>query len=191
MGSTALMGLPFPEEDEDPFLPTMNNAGGFFPTLDVWLQAIRENADLRIIEDGSPWTIDPATNTVAWGTDIVLYSGTDGGSVTISAASIVAGSPSVLYVTLARRPVTGPLTTAMKTGASLGALAPADLLVAMRINDQIALRNLVATRVPNLFTCGGNPNGNITATKIGDVCVDAVNGLTYRAYAADDSHWQL
>jgi hypothetical protein len=189
---TSLMLIPIPDEFEDPFFHTMNDApGGYFDGVDIWLQALRENADLRIIQDGAPWTVDVGTNTVAWGTDIVLYSGTDGGTITILAGSVVAGSPSVLYVTLAARPVNAPVVLLMQTAPTVGVLASNDVVVALRTGAQAMLRNLVATHPPNVSTCAGNPNGVIVAAKVGDQCVDTVNSLTYVAYAADATHWQI
>lgn len=40
-------------------------------------------------------------------------------------------------------------------------------------------------------TYAGNPNGNVTADFIGDLCIDTTNGKLYQATAADNSHWNI
>jgi len=192
MGNTTLMVIPVPDEFQDPFFATMNNAGGFFESVDAWLQAIREDADLMIVESGAPWDINVGTNTVTWGNNIVLRSATDGGTITIAASSIVcADDPGVLYVTVVTRPIAAPVVLTMHAGATKGVLSANDVVVAVRQGAQAVLRNDVVNHSPELYTYAGNPIGNVTASKIGDVCIDTVNSLTYVAYAADAVSWQI
>jgi hypothetical protein len=191
MAFTTLMVMPTPDEFEDPFFATMNNAGGYFETVDQWVQALREDADIRIAEDGAPWTVDVGTSTVAWGSNIVLRSGTNGGTITVNAGSIVCPTPGLLYVTLAARPLAAPIVLPMAAASTKTALAINEIVVGIRQGSAAMLRNLVATHVPNIYSFAGNPNLNVTASKVGDQCVDTVNSLTYVAYAADNSHWQI
>lgn len=190
MGTTTLMLIPVPDEFQDPFFATMNNAGGFFETVDAWFQALREDADLQIVESGAPWTVDVGTNTVAWGSNIVLRSATDGGTITIAASSIVCADPGVMYVTLTGRPITGANPLAMHTAATKGALSFDDVVIAVRQGTQAILRNF-ANQCPMIYTHAGNPLGNVIASKVGDQCVDTLNSLTYVAYAAGNAGWQI
>ena len=190
MGNTSLILMPIPDEYEDPFISTTNDPAGTFGFLDTWLQALREDADLSIVENGAPWTLDDPTNTVTWGSNIVLYSATNGGTITIAASSIVCADPGVLYVTVPSRPISGANVLTMSTAATKTALALNEIMVAIRYGSQVILRNS-ANLSPNIYTYAGNPNGNVVASKIGDQCVDTVNSLTYVAYAADSTHWQI
>ena len=40
-----------------------------------------------------------------------------------------------------------------------------------------------------VFTYSGDPNGNVTASAIGDRCNDTSTPALWQATAADDSHW--
>lgn len=109
-----LMSLPYPDEWSNPYWAAFAVHANW---MDGWFQALRENADLNIIQKGGSWAL--AAGSLSWDVNIVIVSSTDGGDLTIAAGVLAIPADGVVYTTLPVRPLTGSQVGTLSYAATL------------------------------------------------------------------------
>jgi hypothetical protein len=105
MPLSPILGLPYPYENEDPYLGTMDAQAA---ALDQWIAAIRENDGMVVRSDGAPWAL--GGGNLSWGSAITIESPDGGGTVTVPAGAVpCALVDGTVCVGVPTRPISGPV----------------------------------------------------------------------------------